>query len=117
MGVGWDMWQHRNSVLHDDPDNYHTKLLIGEADAAIAQEFATGSATLLREDRFLLRSKKTVMAATLAEKTRWLVSISGARAAWEAKQEEIPTYNQERRAMEEWLASAVGQSLELPISH
>jgi hypothetical protein len=105
MGVAWDMWQHRNSVLHDDPDNYHTKLLVGKADAAILQEFAAGTTTLLQEDRFLIRSKKTVLAGTLVDKTRWLVSISGARAAWEAAQVEIPTYNQERRAMEEWLAS------------
>jgi hypothetical protein len=106
MGVAWDMWQHRNSVLHDDPDNYHTKLLVGEADAAILQEFAAGTTTLLPEDRFLIRSKKTVLAGTIVDKTRWLASILGARAAWEAAQAEIPTYNQERRAMEEWLASA-----------
>jgi hypothetical protein len=105
MNVAWDMWQHRNSVLHDDPENYHTKLLVGEADRAIEQEFAMGTANLLREDRFLLRSKRKVMAGELAEKTRWLASISGARAAWEAKQAEVPTYDQERRAMEAWLAT------------
>jgi hypothetical protein len=76
MGVAWDMWQHRNSVLHDDPENYHTKLLVGEADLAILQEFATGTSTLLREDRFLLRSKKTVLAGAIEDKTRWLASIS-----------------------------------------
>jgi hypothetical protein len=105
MNVAWDMWQHRNSVLHDDPENYHTKLLVSEADRAIEQEFAIGTATLLREDRFLLRSKRTVMSGELADKTRWLTSISGARAAWEAKQAEVPTYDHERRAMEAWLAA------------
>jgi hypothetical protein len=105
MDVAWDMWQHRNSVLHDDPENYHTKLLVREADWAIEQEFVIGTAHLLREDRFLLRSKRKVMSGTLADKTRWLASISGARAAWEAKQAEVPTYDQERRAMEAWLAT------------
>jgi hypothetical protein len=118
MNVAWDMWQYRNSVLHDDPENHHTKLLVNEANRAIEQEFSRGTTTLLREDRFLLRSKRTVMSGELADKTRWLASISGARAAWEAKQAEIPTYDHERRAMEAWLASTPrameGRTQELP---
>ena len=55
MEVAWDMWQHCNAILHEDPDNYHTKLLVEEADLAILQEFAEGSSNLLREDCFLLR--------------------------------------------------------------
>jgi hypothetical protein len=106
MDVAWDMWQHRNAVLHDDPNNYHTKLLIEEADLAILQEFAEGSSNLLRGDRFLLRSRRTVLKGSIEDKTRWLASIAGARAAWEAKQKETPTYDPERRAMEAWLATA-----------
>jgi len=104
--VAWDMWQHRNTVLHDDPENYHSKLLVEEANMAILREFAEGTSTLLREDRFLLRSRKKVLAGTIEDKTRWLALMSGARAAWEAKQMEIPTYDPERRAMEAWLATA-----------
>ena len=84
-----------NSVLHNDETNHHTKLLIGEADLAIRQEFALGKKKLLRPDRFLLRSKKTVLAGTLVDKLRWLASTSGARATWEAKQVETPTYDHE----------------------
>ena len=39
----------------------------------------------------------------LNEKRTWLVSISGARAAWTAKQNETPTFDAERRRMQEWL--------------
>ena len=39
----------------------------------------------------------------LNEKRTWLVSISGARVAWTAKQNEMPTFDAERRRMQEWL--------------
>ena len=46
---------------------------------------------------------RTTLRMELNEKRTWLVSISGARAAWTAKQNETPTFDAERRRMQEWL--------------
>ena len=103
MGVCWDMWQHRNDVLHNDGQNFHRKVELAKADASIREEHVKGKDTLLKQDKFLLKSLRTTLRMELNEKRTWLVSISGARAAWTAKQNETPTFDAERRRMQEWL--------------
>jgi hypothetical protein len=102
------MWQHRNDVLHNDGQNFQRKVELARTDASIREEHAKGKDTLPRADKFLLKSLRTTLRMELNEKHTWLVSISGARAAWTAKQNEPPTFNAERQRMQEWL-TGVGQ--------
>ena len=95
--VAWDMWDHRNDILHNDGGNFHKKMEGAEADVMIRTEFNMGKDTLLREDKFLLRSFRTTMKSDLQEKKKWLQDVAGARAAWVAKQNEPPSFDVERR--------------------
>ena len=97
------MWDHRNDILHNGGGNFHKKMEGAEADVMIRTEFNTGKDTLLREDKFLLRSFRTTMKSDLQEKKKWLQDVAGARAAWVAKQNEPPSFDVERRRMHEWL--------------
>ena len=98
--VAWDMWEHRNSILHKDPDNHHTRVLTQEADLAIHREFSQGTGTLRRKDHILLRSLQEVLTKSLPDKRRWLDSVTGARKAWHTRQEQCqPTYDNERAQM------------------
>ena len=56
--VAWDMWEHHNGVLHKQPDKYHCKLELEEANAAIEKEWDKGQQGLLIKDRFLFGKKK-----------------------------------------------------------
>ena len=100
--VAWDMWDHRNDILHNDGANFHKKMEVSEADVMIRAEFNTGKTNLLTADKFLLRSFCTKMKLDLQEKKKWLQDVAGARAAWVAKQNEPPSFNVECQCMHEW---------------
>ena len=77
--VAWDMWEHRNGVLHKQPDKHRRRLDLVEANAAIEKEWERGQQGLLTKDRFLFRNKKTVTENTLEKKWTWLKSVALAR--------------------------------------
>jgi hypothetical protein len=58
--VAWDMWDHRNRVLHDQEHSVARDLQIQQ----ITDEFATGSVGLAREAKPLLR--RTTISPTTA---------------------------------------------------
>ena len=101
--VAWDMWEHRNGVLHDNPDKHHRKHDLEEANAAIEEEWARGQQGLLTRDRFLFRNQETVTGGTLEDKWTWLTSVALAR---QAAAEDVATqgsFSQEREGMQNWL--------------
>ena len=77
MGVCWDMWQHRNDVLHNDGQNFHRKVELAKADASIREEHVKGKDTLLKQDKFLLKSLRTTLRMELNEKGTWLAPFRG----------------------------------------
>ena len=98
--VAWDMWDHRNSVLHNDPTRHYKKTDLEEAESEIAREWTRGSAGLLAQDLFLFRSREAVDKRNLEEKLEWLASVQGARdAAEEASAAARRSYEQERRGI------------------
>ena len=97
--VAWDMWQHRNDILHNDGGNFHKKMEVAEAEVLIRAEYNTGKTTLLNADRFLLRSVCITIKMELQEKKMWLQDVVGARAAWLAKQNEPPSFDVECQRM------------------
>ena len=101
--VAWDMWEHRNGILHDDPSRHHTQGQMAEADAAIEAEWATGVQGLLAQDHFLFRHKEEVQNKTLQNKWEWLTAVTTARAAAAADAAARDTYAPERRAIRNWL--------------
>ena len=105
MGIVWDIWDHRNSVLHKDEDNFHTKQLTEAADRQIRQEFIKGKSNLLQADKWMFRSKRHALKLPLGEKQRWLETATGARAAWTDQQQRRPNYDQERQSLQTFLTA------------
>jgi len=79
--VAWDMWQHRNSVLHNKPNSLFHRDQLQVLDSTIHFEFNKGPLDLLPGDRFLLRSKTATLSKTLTDKQLWVSTITLARAA------------------------------------
>jgi hypothetical protein len=102
-GVAWDMWQHRNSILHNTSDNFHTKMLEEEVDLAIAREFRKGNRNVLTRDKQLFKGKKRIKKQPLLDKQRWIEAVEGARKAWKAKQNSMPSLEPERDGLATWL--------------
>ena len=106
MATAWDMWEHRNSILHGASDDYHTRRETAKADREISKEFLKGKQDLLRRHKHLLRSKRQVLRLELMDKHRWLESVQGARKAWQHHKDSMPSYEGERRGMENFLEEA-----------
>ena len=101
--VAWDMWEHRNGVLHKQPDKHHRRLDLEEANAAIEKEWERGQQGLLSKDRFLFRNKETVTENTLEKKWTWLMSVALARQAAANDAATRGSFAQERQGMQSWL--------------
>ena len=102
--VAWDMWDHRNSVLHNDPTRHHRKTDLEEVDAEVERQWIRAATGLLAQDHFLFRSKSSVEKLTLDEKRDWLKSVQGARdAAEEASTAARRSYEQERNGIGNYL--------------
>ena len=101
--VAWDMWDHRNDVLHNDPLRHHQRDDLQVTAQAIEEEWETGPRGL-PQDHFLFRNQAQVDAKTLQGKWEWLDSVTLAREAAKANSEEARAANaQERRGIRNWL--------------
>jgi hypothetical protein len=103
QNVAWDMWAHRNGILHADPDRFHRRSELEETNAAIKKEWEQGATGLLKEDRFLFRSKDNVEARSLERKWEWLTAVTLARRAAEQRARPANNYRSERTGMQAWL--------------
>ena len=101
--VSWDMWDHRNGILHGNPDKHHRKDELSATNADIEKEWTRGAEGLLAQDQFLFRSKEAVEQRTLEKKWEWLTSVKVARQAAEAAAQAKDSYEPERRRMREFL--------------
>ena len=102
--VAWDMWDHRNSVLHSDPDRHHRKTELEEANTDIEKEWTRGTAGLLQQDHYLFRDRASVDTRDLDKKREWLGSVQGARdAAAAATAARRRSFLQERRGIRNFL--------------
>ena len=97
--TAWDMWEHRNAILHGPTEDYHTKLETAKADAAIKKEFKKGKTGILRRHKGLFKSRRQTLHMPLMDKLRWLDSVKGARRAWRTA---APTYDAERAGIINW---------------
>ena len=99
--VAWDMWDHRNKVLHDKDNT----LLSEHRQREIAEEFAAGSASVTQEAKILFRpGLEAILSGSEAMQTAWLVWIRRARNRFKERQgEDQLGFRAERRAMAGWL--------------
>jgi hypothetical protein len=103
--VAWDMWDHRNRVLHDQEHSVARDLQIQQ----ITDEFATGSVGLAREAK-LSGGLQSLLQRLPAYQTAWLIRIQAARARAERRDgqrqaHQRDTFNPERLGMQRWLGT------------
>ena len=106
QNVAWDMWEHRNGILHEFPDRHHRKQALDEANASIAKEWIRGAQGLLKQDRFLFRNKQEVDRRTLDKKMEWLAAVTAAREAANADAANAPGFEGERQRLRDWLTGS-----------
>ena len=99
MGVCWDMWQHRNDVLHNDGQNFQRKVELAKADASIREEHAKGKDTLLKSDKFLPQVPEDNSAHGIERKTNMAGLHFGGQGGLDCKTERDANFR--RRASED----------------
>ena len=98
--IAWDLWEHRNGIVHDKQAGMTAAKLQQE----VRNEFQKGSANLPQEVRNLMRSSKEVLAWPSHYQRSWLIRIQKARARDECRRaEENERYTSERQGMYAWL--------------
>ena len=106
MDVAWDMWDHRNGILHKDTDGHRHAEQVMAANVSIHQEMETGAQGLLPDDKFLFQHKKEDMKDwNLDRKLIWLKSVTLAREAAKIAASQPQRHEEERQRMRSWLRS------------
>ena len=78
--IVWDMWDHRNKVMTQEPDTLFALARDDDLNTQIQDQHRLGRNTLPRGDRHLLdRSEVALIASSRNAKVQWLASITGAR--------------------------------------
>lgn len=101
--IAWDMWDHRNAVLHNDPTRHFQRDELDKVNQLIMTEWETGPQGLLAQDLFLFRSLATVQAKPLPLKLDWLDAVTNARAAAAHYKEANDEFASERAGIRAWL--------------
>jgi hypothetical protein len=104
--IAWDMWQHRNHIVHNTlHPQKRLELELEKIGAQINELYAQGNETLLQRDKTLfLKSLETIKKGNCNEQAQWVTSVilakQRAAAAKSARKESMTT---ERTLMEAWL--------------
>jgi hypothetical protein len=103
-GVSWDMWDHRNDILHSTITPAKLRK-IAKMDFRMRYHFNLGTNGLLPRDWHWLSELTKVLQYDLDVKAQWLASIELARERFDARQElNANAMRTQREFMEQWLA-------------
>jgi hypothetical protein len=98
--VAWDMWEHRNGILHDKEQS----IILQNLHTDIREEFARGSDGLAQEVKTLfIKGCEAVLAKPVEVKMQWLARVQLARTRTKAEQALGKSYGRERKVMANWL--------------
>ena len=103
-GIAWDMWEHRNGILHDTITPAKLQK-IAQADIRVREEFAIGIIGLLPRDlHWVSQPIAVVLRYDLQVKAQWLESVALARERYTARHElNHATMRMQRDLMDQWL--------------
>jgi hypothetical protein len=99
--IAWDLWEHRNQVLHDRENS----LLSTSTNQHIREELRLGVRTLTAAARAVFQANRgSILAAPLDVRVAWVARIQTARARFTREQEEgVSQYRQQREMLRRWL--------------
>jgi hypothetical protein len=103
-GVAWDMWEHRNGILHDTVTPAKLRKIIA-VNTKIQEEFDMGTIGLLPRDiHWVSQPITTVLRYDLQVKAQWLESVTLARERYTARNElNHDAMRMQRELMDQWL--------------
>jgi hypothetical protein len=98
--IAWDMWEHRNGILHDKDQS----IILTALNDDIRDEFRRGYKGLPKETQSLFRQGCASILAKPAEvKQQWLARIQLARQRADMGNALGSTFRQERQTMAKWV--------------
>jgi hypothetical protein len=105
-GIAWDMWEHRNGILHADITPAKLQQ-IEQANLRVQNEFDTGPGGLMaRDTHWVLQDIGTILRYDLETKLQWLESVALSRARHAARSElTYAAMQNQRDLMERWLSN------------
>jgi hypothetical protein len=106
LGISWDMWRHRNGVLHSNELTAQRSRELLAINNEIRIQFETGANTLSSQDRFWISraSLNKVLEYDLDRKKRWLESVRLARQRFQNRKDSLwETYRPQRELLRNWL--------------
>jgi len=112
--VVWDLWEHRNSIVHDNK----TGVKEARTRQEIQQEFATGAHSLPQQAKSLFSPGLTaILQMSLDSRQAWLIRVRSARARQERRRiaTSVDTYPQEREVVRQFLLTATSVGALQPI--
>jgi ribonuclease HI len=106
--TAWDMWDHRNRVLHSlTGDQRQTET--HQLDQAILEELNSGYADLFPLDTHLVQAQERnqqILTGTIASKKKWLASVRLSRQLAQQQNTQDParaTLQRQQQLMQRWL--------------
>jgi hypothetical protein len=100
--VAWDLWEHRNGILH----HKEASIIISQLNAEISTEFREKE-SLLAPDKALFRvGLNSLLSKPIEIKQQWLARIKLARQRRTQADALGAEQSQERRVMARWLNKA-----------
>jgi hypothetical protein len=108
----WEMWEHRNGILHGATNTPQQQRSVEELLLEVNAELEQGPDTLLVPDQQLVdRDPNTFRAMSIHQLKQWLLTVHQARMAYWAHQhtaDNIEDQNPgpEHRTLREWLLSS-----------
>jgi hypothetical protein len=98
--VAWDLWDHRNRILHDTDTN----LAAQQQRREIEEEYSRGNSTVTQEAKRLFRpGLAQLLALPPAGMQAWLIRIRSARLRFAELATTQQPFTAERRGMAQWL--------------
>ena len=103
LNVSWDLWDHRNSILHHK-DHPWKQLEHAAADEHIDKEYNQGPLNLDQGEQWLCRTLQQVKERPMEAKQQWIKSVEIARVTYDCNTvQEYRAMHNKRRAMAKWL--------------
>jgi len=101
MGIAWDMWQHWNKALHEEPDNRALILETG-INKQVTELYNLGAGTFSPSMALMKHSLQDLLQLPLAYKIHWIIGLAKIAKAKKDKQQAGP-YASEHRQIQKWL--------------
>jgi hypothetical protein len=113
LNISWDMWDHRNRILHASTHPWNL-LKVHELDLKIDDEYRQGYQNLQRKDyKWLHRTLAATKKLTPEVKQQWLTSIHLSRQTYERNTTaQYQAMRSERSTMIRWLTGVPPRTTE-----